>query len=302
MIIGPARQLAIEYDPAFGKKGWAIHPYRSASTIAWYVSVHACSCKSQLRKIQLPGEPTEPTSTIVLTSKNSYFVDVRIFRNSLEHDKGKDPANLQGSLQWAFAGRSRKTEEQKTEGEGAISWHNVWDHWIDSKDDKPNCDEGDMIIQEDGSVLEKGVNVDVDTGMEEHYEEMWENLPVEAFGATQKRSCVAVEAYHPENHIRGLVVKVGGWCQGIVKKHHDLTVERWRHQTPDSFTEKKSSSIIRTNESTQTRKDWVRVFRAGAGTLPCEVVCSHSEEALGYDSTFSDGSGIAWRIIEEYYY
>ena len=242
---------------------------------------------------QLPGEPIENTSTIVLTSKDSHFVDVRILLEPYKLEKGM-ASNTEACLQWAFAGKSRMTAEKKNEKGDTIFWHNVWDHWIDSKSNKPEIDEGEMTVQKDGTVLEEGVNVNAATGAVEHYEELWDDLPVEAIGKKQNRSSIVVKADHPNENMKGLVIKVGGWCQGIAKHGDELTVQRWRRQP--------QNESGHGDESTMTRNDWVRVFNLGTGVLPCMEICSNTTGKLGYNSVMKDKCDVEWRVIEEYYY
>ena len=193
------------------------------------------------------------------------------------------------------------TEEKREKKGDLISWHNVWDHWIDSKSDEPESDEGDMTVQEDGTVLEEGINEDAASGSKEHYEELWEDLPVEPFGEQQNRSSVVLKADSSEDQVKGLVLKIGGWCQGILKNNRGLTVERWRRQPPNDSMDG-TALPVEEEESTRTRNDWVRVFRVGNGTLPCESLCSYTDGRFGYNHPIKDSSDVSWRVIEEYYY
>ena len=79
----------------------------------------------------LPDQPSEPTSTVVLTSSQRHFVDIRVLA-----DQAVDPAHVE----WAFAGRSTS---KVVDGKTLSQWH----HWIDSKTTKPE------------EVVDKGSNV-----------------------------------------------------------------------------------------------------------------------------------------------
>lgn len=234
-----------------------------------------------------------------MTSKDSHFVDVRILRDKYEEEKGND-IQTKACLDWAFAGKSRITKEINRDAGKLKSWHNVWDHWIDSKSNDPESDEADMTLQEDGTTLEEGVNVDAVSGAETKYEELWKDLPVDPIGKKQKRSSIVLKADDSEIKVEGMVVKVGGWCQGMLKIGDKLTIERWQRRPVDQHEDEEEDDNV--GESTRTRNDWVRVFRLGTATLPCKEICSRTTGKNGTNITMKDDQQIEWRVIEEYYY
>ncbi|CAF9928970.1 MAG: hypothetical protein ALECFALPRED_004183 [Alectoria fallacina] len=250
----------------------------------------------------LPAEPEEPTSTIVLTSKDSYFIDVRILRGKLEQEKNQE-ANTESCLNWAFAGKSHTTFSQDSSKQLS---HTVWDHWIDSRSNNPDSDEGDMWVQPNGDILEKGKNSDPVSGEETEYEELWHDLQVEAFGKKHNRSSLVMRADQPERMIRGMAVKIGGWCEGLLKIGDGLTVERWEWRSTDS-----ASNVAPTEaskEEKRTHNDWIRTFRLGDGTLPCKDMCSRSFGKFGLNAVLNTitnndwKSDIEWKVVEEYYW
>ena len=215
-------------------------------------------------------------------------------------EKRKDVKSLE-CVDWAFAGKCRTKKDANT-GDGAGSRsHTVWDHWIDSKGDEADPDEGDMTSQEDGTVLEEGINIKAD-GQEQKYEELWKDLPVDPLGKKQNRHSIVLRAEDSEQKMKGLVVKIGGWCQGIMMKSDELTVERWQLKPkPEGDTE----NLDEIEESTRTRNDWVRTFKVGTETLACGRVCEHTDGKLGMNVTKMYGerdNKIEWRVIEEYYW
>ena len=235
---------------------------------------------------------------MVLTGSktNAYFVDVRL---DLDYfgPKISDAEDALKHLQWAFAGRSRTTSETKDEHGNRLSYHCVWDHWIDSKSDSPDVDEGDMLPQNDGTVLEQGSMRDPATGQLVQYEELWEDLDVDPIGSKGKRSSIVVKTEDSGAGTRGLVIKVGGFCQGILKHDGAFTVERWKKESPSASPEHAASV-----EATRTRNDWIRIFRTGQGVLPCEAICSRTDGKFGSNIILKDEQEISWRVVEEYYY
>lgn len=250
----------------------------------------------------MPGEPEEPTSTVVLTSKDSYFVDVRILREKLEEEKGHE-SNTERCLEWAFAGKSHTTISKDSSMQLS---HTVWDHWIDSRTDNPDSDEGDMWVQPNGDILEKGKNSDPVTGEETEYEELWHDLQVEAFGKKHNRSSLVMRADDPEKNIRGMAIKIGGWCEGILKVEDELTIERWEWRATNRVSDVASSDA--SVEAERTRNDWIRTFKIGNGMLPCKIMCSRTYGKFGLNAVLSHAtdiewkSDIEWKVAEEYYW
>lgn len=250
----------------------------------------------------IPGEPEEPTSTIVLTSKDSYFVDVRILCEKLEEEKSQE-ANTQNCLAWAFAGTSNTT---LTKDSSMQLSHTVWDHWIDSRTNNPDPDEGDMWVQPNGDTLERGKDSDPVTGKETEYEELWHDLQVEAFGKKHNRSSLVMRADEPERNIRGMVIKIGSWCEGILKVKDELTVERWEWKPTDCASDLATTENSRGKE--RTRNDWIRTFKIGQGTLPCKNICSRTHGKFGLNAVLKSTtdidwkSDIEWNVVEEYYW
>ena len=237
-----------------------------------------------------------------MTSKDSYFVDVRILREKLEEEKGQE-ANTESCLEWAFAGKTHSTISKDPSMQLS---HTVWDHWIDSRTNDPDSDEGDMWVQPNGDILEKGKNKDPATGEETEYEELWHDLQVEAFGKKHNRSSLVMRADLPQRNIKGMAIKIGSWCEGILKVEDELTVERWEWKPTDSASNVASAEA--SQEDGRTRNGWVRTFKIGKGTLPCKNMCSRTDGKFGLNAVLNSttdrgwNSDIEWKVAEEYYW
>lgn len=175
--------------------------------------------------------PSEPTSTLVLTSPGRrFFVDVRILKTALEQltDTCQAPRDgLEGSqIDWAFGGVSAST--QITRDVGSQVSHSTFRHWVDSRTTEPEkvADEGDMFPGlVDGTTLETGRMVNPATGMETDYEELWrdeEPLPVEGLA-----HCLVSQLHDDEEQKRGLFVQLGQYAQGVLRIGQLFTAERW---------------------------------------------------------------------------
>lgn len=126
----------------------------------------------------LPDPKSEPTSTLVLTSSEKFFVDIRILLNKDEEvsGKGKGKAKnptLSNKIDWAFAGRSRSTTDDKT---GITSTR--WIHTVDSRflaNPESIVDQAEMQPEdpESGLTLERSSMVNPATGRETEYVEGW---------------------------------------------------------------------------------------------------------------------------------
>ena len=184
--------------------------------------------------------------------------------------------------------------------------HTVWDHWIDSRTNDPESDEGDMWVQANGDVLEKGKNRDPVTGEATEYEELWHDLQVEAFGKKDNRSSLVMRADEAERNIRGMAIKIGGWCEGILKVEDELTVERWEWKPRDSASNVASTEA--SEEDGRTFNDWFRTFKVGQGILPCKDMCERTGGKFGLNAvmkTTTDADwkkDIEWKVAEEYYW
>ncbi|KAF7563084.1 hypothetical protein G7046_g1012 [Stylonectria norvegica] len=201
-----------------------------------------------------PDEASEPTSTIVVTSPERRFVDLRILRPAGESDD---------QLEWAIAGTS--SSWKRDDGKGGQITHSEWRHWIDSRTNHPEnaTDEGDMIPQPDGTTLEKGSMINPSTGKETAYDELW--WDVEPSG---KAVVLQVES----EGLRGSVVWLGQYCQGLMKDGDAITAERWELKDGE----------------------WKRLVRVGEGVLPCLLAV----EFEGRVGDVVDVGGREWRAVE----
>lgn len=165
----------------------------------------------------IPAPATEPTSTVVLTSPARRFVDVRILRG---------PGPGEGRLDWAFAGTSSSQPAQ----EPGVR-HAVWRHWVDSstaeaetvRDEAEVRDTGDAA----GAELEAGRMVNPATGVEADYEEAWVSVEPEATELEGESAYAVLRTCDDEHGVRGMVVRVGQFCQGVLRVGEAVTAERW---------------------------------------------------------------------------
>ena len=149
----------------------------------------------------------------------------------------------------------------------------------------------------DGDVLEKGSTRDPDTGKETAYEELWTELPVDVIPEEGGKYSTVLRAQTAA--ARGMVVRVGGWCQGLLiesekgngeegeggrGKGKKMTVERWRWMSEE-------------NDPTQGPGYWKRVVRIGEGEMPGPVMLRGVGD--GKDTEVVNGE-LKWEVVENY--
>lgn len=176
-------------------------------------------------------------------------------------------------LDWGIAGTS--SSRQIDDGEGGQISRSQWRHWIDSRTTEPEnaTDEGDNYPQADGNILEKGIMANPATGLETEYEELWRDEdPLPTSKSSRARSIVV----QVENgaQVRGSVVRVGHYCQGLFRRTDKISAERWEWK----------------------EDGWKRTIRIGDDALPCEKL-------LNDEAVFNVGDAInfhdmAWKVVE----
>jgi hypothetical protein len=165
----------------------------------------------------------ENTNTLVLTTAAKYFVDVRIFLST-------SPTNTIESLEWGFAGTSNSTPAQ-----GEIPAHTVWTHWVDSKTTEEVKDEGDMYPQENGEVLEYGSMLNPAKGVVEKYEERWVDLSPTVISPEKEFVSWVMKCEDVERGVRGMVIRIGQYIQGVLRKGNEIKVGRWMWSTTNGW-------------------------------------------------------------------
>jgi hypothetical protein len=246
----------------------------------------------------LPDAPSEPTSTQVLTSSQRHFVDIRVLVENAP--EGVDPAHVV----WAFAGRSTS---KVVDGKTLSQWH----HWIDSKTTKPEevVDKGEMLPEDDeGLALEKGEMVNPATGRVTEYVEGWRDgeigvVPspgekvVKAFyeqlrgrgvrvdglrdlRATGDSSRLSIVLQHRDEarRSRGMVIRLGHLCQGVMRVDEDFAYERWEWSQGDG---------------------WRQTSVSGKLSMPCDVLTILAEGVTA-DTTvnFGNEDDLTWQCVE----
>lgn len=154
--------------------------------------------------------------------------------------------------------------------------HSTWRHWIDSYTTEPETlkDEGDMFPLENGLTLERGTMINPATGHMMDYEECWrdvEAVSTEDYGA---RSCIVLVLEDESRTARGMVVRVGQFCQGLLRVGDAVSLERW----------------VWAREG-----GWKRMVRMGDWWVPCGAVLEGQRSAVGGEVRHGE---FVWKVVE----
>lgn len=215
---------------------------------------------------------------------------------------------------WAFSGTAQTAFPASKEGfEMPLSAHCTWKHDIDSRG--PGIqDEGDMFLLQNGDSMEVGIMQNPETGKEEMYKEYWTGMPCERAIPNEERqeqkhghesivhrddkeishhswvSCAVAEASNDSHDYKGLIIRVGRYCQGVYqtyKGESGLVAERLIWNPGNSVWERDQRSGYSS--------------RAGGGhglenvpVLPCLWLCSEGR-ALGDNI---ECEGVTWKVTE----
>ncbi|KAK4223022.1 hypothetical protein QBC38DRAFT_426283 [Podospora fimiseda] len=226
----------------------------------------------------LPDAASEPTSTIVLTSPERRFVDIRILNPTTSSDQ-----NLPLSrLDWAISGTSSSTPVTNP-SIGQTYFHCIWRHWINSRttDVLNAADEGDNhpVDGQPSLTLEKGSMINPSTGLLTQYEEFWRSEEIQSVEG--KKICLVLE-YQGEKgeEERGSMIRLGQYVQAFMRKGEDIIVERYRYDGV---------------------KGWVceaAINEGGKLKVPSDFVMMVGGEAEVEDEVVGPG-GERWKVVEK---
>ena len=260
------------------------HPLPAQTPIPYTTGLPAANL------LNLPPTPFEPTSTLVLTSPGKTFVDLRYLRPVKDGETELPNAGESGRLEWGFAGRSESTPVKKAHPQYGVYAHHVWTHWVDSRvrvGEEIAKDEGDIYDIGEGLFLEHGHAFHPHLGRVAGHEELWRDVPVASTSVSGKSGetgqvCVVLRCEDEELGIRGVIVRVGRYCQGILQHGDVTTTERWEFDGEGT-------------SDAQDEKKWKRKARTGDVFLPCAV--TFREEVVQLGGRVRQG-GLEW-VVEE---
>ncbi|KAF4339742.1 alpha-1 6-mannosyltransferase subunit [Fusarium beomiforme] len=171
-------------------------------------------------------------------------------------------------LDWAIAGTTVSTKIPDPEGN--LTSHSTFHQWISSR--TLDSDAGFMYPQPDSLTLEKGSMVNPETGINTPYEELWHDATPTAVPGEPAVRALVLQTENEEKGVRGSVVRLGCYAQGLIRVGEGISLERW-----------------------EWKEGWKRTIRMGDAELPIEKILG--EEALK-EGDLIDVGGREWKVIE----
>ena len=243
--------------------------------------------------------PYEDTDTLVLTSSNSKFVDIRFPK---QYDKYF--GLHRNEAYWAFTGVSKTTfpgfKDQRGEIGNKDEWqymaHTLWEHDVDSKGSGV-ADEADMFVMQNGDTMEVGVAKDEKTGNEKMYKEYWTQPKDEVDGQVEKTPCVVAELVRSTGSLKkGRIVRIGKYCQGVVECGSavgaSVIAARWTKGPEGDGEGERMNWFMDERSGLTSVSDGLETFFAEL--IPCMWVCA-SKRKLGDELTVPPAT---WKIVE----
>ena len=153
-----------------------------------------------------------------------------------------------------------------------------------------------MYIQPGGDALECGMGISPHTGKMTNYEELWHDLGIGLVDTETEHVCIVLKAESSTPAIKGMVVRIGGWCQGIIKSGKEMSVERWKWISETTL-ETEDSASEQVNIFPSKLGVWQRVMRLGSERLPCSL--TFQVDYLEEGDTIKSRD-LQWVVVEKY--
>lgn len=178
-------------------------------------------------------------------------------------------------VDWALAGTSSSSVVE--DGPNGPITRGQWRRWIDSRatDTANVIDEGVNYPQSDGTILEKGRMVNPATGTDQEYEELWRDQDILPAGFPRARAVVL--QFDEGLEYRGSIVRVGQYCQGILRKGDHMTTERWEWTAANN---------------------WTKTVSFGGDTMPTHLALDEHVTVPLQEGQAHEFGGVSWKVIE----
>ena len=246
-------------------------------------------------------------------------------------------------LLWASAGLVTTDDEIVNGGSnfpqyepGWTDWHQAASSDEEEMDKASSGDQERLWTEEDAgkTVIGRVLISDPVTGQMTVYEEQSINLPIMSTNNDGTRTTTVLVLHDDTQDFRGVIVRVGDICQGVLRNGLDISIERWQwiaRENPPSPPPHPSSQPHSNQEEADTRPitvvpqhmfgssergsgqqvaydrsrgDWERQVRVGSRFLPCgiafvESVAPIATTAVRPGATVQAGD-MTWVVVERY--
>ncbi|KAL9109944.1 MAG: hypothetical protein Q9227_005467 [Pyrenula ochraceoflavens] len=231
-------------------------------------------------------EPEEKTSTLAVTSPGGYFVDIRFDLAPQVGELQSYPAHRKLTY-WAFAGIVESTPVDKIPYTSHAKWTHTIDTALETLSDqdfnKNHSDEGDLFLLHNSNLIEVGSMDNPELGREAAYKEHWQPQDLRL----GPQEAVVVKAENLEILVKGLIIRIGGYCQGLV---HDgvngkIHAERWILNSANGEWHRQDQF-----ETDESKGD---ADKEASKLLPCKWACE--KRVLGDKAEIDH---LIWEVIE----
>ncbi|KAI6089716.1 hypothetical protein F4821DRAFT_230764 [Hypoxylon rubiginosum] len=171
--------------------------------------------------------PSEDASTIVLTAPSGKYVDIRFSTLPRSQAQAALAVKAQGKI-WGYATAGLSTATI-IPGKGGCppydcTVHATWEHPIDSSGSF-DTDGADLLLLANGARMEVGSMVI--RGKMQMFKEYW---VTPTSGATERPCLVAELLEGGADGAKGMAIRIGDYCQGILQHGDEFWFERWEVQ------------------------------------------------------------------------
>lgn len=114
--------------------------------------------------------------------------------------------------------------------------------------------------------------VNPETGLETEYEELWRDE--DPLPTTSQKVNITVLRLEKGDDTKGLVILLGAYCQGLLRRGDNITAERWQWGQSGG---------------------WVRTIKIGDDVLPCPEIMEKISSSCGELVAVGNDS---WQVVE----
>ena len=215
--------------------------------------------------------------------------------------------------------------KRKQSGSASNYRQTTWTHWVDSRhskgvrtsvgapktphtatfSEKPQDDWVDSATiyptDKENESLEKGRMQNPDTALMADYEELWKDLPLQKLPHEPGLMSFVLQAENKVLGTRGLVMRIGSWCQGVIRSGADIGVERWRFggvvMPGGAEVGLVDGPVSGVEDGIGGKNKWERLAKIGEMSLPCQVCWEKAWELKVGEQIVS--GGLQWEVVEK---
>lgn len=253
----------------------------------------------------------EITSTLLITSKSGHYISLGIYATDCSGRPSLcNGIFAQASLHWAHAGQVTELQTQEC-GIGKSCTKKAHScllkHLIDSDARHGECPIVDRLLmydRVDGTILTRRRCEDPITLFEYKHQEVWRPLQTARTctpeGSSETVQDIVLVLDQPELQARGMIIRVGHYCQGMIMVQGVLTVERWQfmlgHFPSIRSLEAQREGILGDYSlpNERTKPMWCRTARMGWEFIPSVATFDARKVRAGDEYKYGK---LVWKVL-----